>query len=71
MVDIFSASVDSVYQSRLLICGLDVGDLEKLRSRKEELEDSISSIEETRKSLQTEQRLVEEEAAKLHKEREW
>ncbi|KAG2333834.1 hypothetical protein Bca52824_005014 [Brassica carinata] len=65
-----SASVDSVYQSRLLLCGMDVGELEKLRSRKEELEDSISSIEETRKSLQTEQRLLEEEAAKLHKERE-
>ncbi|CAG7879398.1 hypothetical protein BRARA_C00699 [Brassica rapa] len=65
-----SASVDSVHPSRLLLCGMDVGELEKLRSRKEELEDSISSIEETRKTLQTEQRLLEEEAAKLHKERE-
>ncbi|CAN6806044.1 unnamed protein product [Brassica oleracea] len=65
-----SASVDSVHPSRLLLCGMDVGELEKLRSRKDELEDSISSIEETRKSLQTEQRLLEEEAAKLHKERE-
>ncbi|KAL1205854.1 Structural maintenance of chromosomes protein 5 [Cardamine amara subsp. amara] len=65
-----SASVDSVYQSRLLLCGVDVGELEKLRSRKEELEDAVLSIEETCKSLQTEQRLLEEEAAKLHKERE-
>lgn len=65
-----SASVDSVYPSRLLLCGVDVGELEKLRSRKEELEDAISFIEETHKSLQTEQRLLEEEAAKLHKERE-
>jgi chromosome segregation ATPase len=65
-----SASVDSVYQSRLLLCGVDVGELEKLRSRKEELEDSILFMEETHKSLQTEQRRLEEEAAKLHKERE-
>uniref|UniRef100_A0A1J3CXP7 Structural maintenance of chromosomes protein 5 n=1 Tax=Noccaea caerulescens TaxID=107243 RepID=A0A1J3CXP7_NOCCA len=65
-----SASVDSVYPSRLLLCGVDVGELEKLRSRKEELEDSVSALEETHKSLQTEQRLLEEEAAKLHKERE-
>ncbi|CAH8328118.1 unnamed protein product [Eruca vesicaria subsp. sativa] len=65
-----SASVESVSQSCLLLCGVDVGELEKLRSRKEELEDSVSSIEETHKCLQIEQRLLEEEAAKLHKERE-
>ncbi|CAN8300073.1 unnamed protein product [Cochlearia groenlandica] len=65
-----SASVDSVYPSRLLLCGVDVGELDKLRARKEELEDSVLSVEETCKSLQTEQRFLEEEAAKLHKERE-
>ncbi|KFK28971.1 hypothetical protein AALP_AA7G072000 [Arabis alpina] len=65
-----SASVDSVYPSRLLLCGVDVGELEKLRSRKEELEDSILSMEEIHKNLQTEQRLLEGAAAKLHKERE-
>lgn len=65
-----SASVDSVYPSRLLLCGVDVGEIEKLRSRKEELEDSVLSIEGTFKNIQIEQRLLEEEAAKLHKERE-
>ncbi|XP_010547291.1 PREDICTED: structural maintenance of chromosomes protein 5 [Tarenaya hassleriana] len=65
-----SASVEPVHPSRLLLCGVDVGEIEKLRSRKDELEESVSSIEESVKSIQLEQRLLEEEAAKLHRQRE-
>ncbi|KAF6158540.1 hypothetical protein GIB67_040054 [Kingdonia uniflora] len=48
---------------------LDVGEIEKLRFRKKELEDNISSLEENFKILQTEQRHLEDEAAKLRKQR--
>jgi len=48
---------------------LDAGEIEGMRSRKKELEESITSFEESLKSLQTELRYLEEEAAKLHKQR--
>ncbi|KAK6232571.1 hypothetical protein SCA6_002644 [Theobroma cacao] len=65
-----SGTVESVRDSRLLLCGLDTGEIEKLRSRKNELENSVADMEEGIKSLQIQQRLLEDEAAKLHKQRE-
>ncbi|KAK9283376.1 hypothetical protein L1049_011618 [Liquidambar formosana] len=65
-----SGSVEPVSHSHLLLCNSDVGEIERLRSRKNELEESITALEESFKSLQTEQRHLEDEAAKLHKQRE-
>ncbi|KAJ0975605.1 hypothetical protein J5N97_017570 [Dioscorea zingiberensis] len=65
-----SASVEAVYHSRLFMCSSDVGDIERLRSRKSELESTIENLEERHKELLAEQRHLEDEAAKLHKERE-
>lgn len=65
-----SASVEPVNQSRLLLCSVDGSEIERLRSKKKKLEESVAEIEESLKSMQTEQRLIEDEAAKLQKERE-
>ncbi|KAG8472244.1 hypothetical protein CXB51_034487 [Gossypium anomalum] len=65
-----SARVEPVHDSRLLLCGLDSGEIENMRSRKNELEKLIADAEEGIKSLQIQQRLVEDEAAKLQKQRE-
>ncbi|KAF9665694.1 hypothetical protein SADUNF_Sadunf16G0150100 [Salix dunnii] len=65
-----SGSVDPVVRSRLLLCSSDVGEIERLRSRKEELEETVSALEEDLKLLMTEQRSIDEEEAKLHKQRE-
>ncbi|KAH9774379.1 Structural maintenance of chromosomes protein 5 [Citrus sinensis] len=60
-----SASVEPVNQSRV-----DGNEIERLRSKKKKLEESVDELEESLKSMQTEQRLIEDEAAKLQKERE-
>ncbi|CAK7330929.1 unnamed protein product [Dovyalis caffra] len=60
-----SGSVDPVDRSRS-----DIGEIERLRCRKVELEESVSALEEDLKLLMTEQRSLEEEEAKLHKQRE-
>ncbi|XP_077240474.1 structural maintenance of chromosomes 5 [Tasmannia lanceolata] len=65
-----SASVESVMPSRLFLSSLDVGEVERLRSRKRELEETIANLEDSFKMLQTEQRHFEDEAAELHKQRE-
>ncbi|KAH9710045.1 Structural maintenance of chromosomes protein 5 [Citrus sinensis] len=65
-----SASVEPVNQSRLLLCSADGNEIERLRSKKKKLEESVDELEESLKSMQTEQRLIEDEAAKLQKERE-
>ncbi|KAF5736462.1 structural maintenance of chromosomes protein 5 [Tripterygium wilfordii] len=65
-----SASVDSVVRSRLLLCNMDVGEIEKLRSKKNELEEAVVSIEKSIKSILIEQRHLEDEASKLYKKRE-
>ena len=49
--------------------GTDTGEIERLRSRKKELEEIIDDLEESFKSLQIELRLLEDEGAKLHKQR--
>lgn len=51
------------------VAGSDAGDIERLRSRKSELEGIIVDLEERIKEFLTEQRLLEDEAAKLRKER--
>lgn len=48
---------------------VDVEELESLRTRKSELEDSISDLDSSLKVLQSEQRRIEDEAAKLQRER--
>ncbi|TXG55854.1 hypothetical protein EZV62_017167 [Acer yangbiense] len=65
-----SASVESVNQSRLLLCSTDVGEIDRLRSRKKELEELIAEMEDNLKSLLTEERLLEEKEAELQKQRE-
>ncbi|XP_057977926.1 structural maintenance of chromosomes protein 5 isoform X2 [Malania oleifera] len=65
-----SGSVEPVNHSRLLLCSVDVGEIERLRSRKKELEENISNMDESLKALQNEKRLLEDEAAKLHRQRE-
>ncbi|OWM78401.1 hypothetical protein CDL15_Pgr016125 [Punica granatum] len=64
-----SGIVEPVHRSRLLLCS-DAGEVEKLRQRKMELEESVANLEESLKSLQNELRLIDDEAAKLQKERE-
>ncbi|KAI3984154.1 hypothetical protein MKX01_011108 [Papaver californicum] len=58
-----SASVDSVSPSRLFQSSVDAGEIEKLRSSKRELEDTIAGLEEICKKLQSEQNQLESEAA--------
>ncbi|XP_058105367.1 structural maintenance of chromosomes protein 5 isoform X2 [Magnolia sinica] len=65
-----SASVETVVPSRLFLSSLDVGEVERLRSTKKELEETIFGLEESFKTLQSEQRHLEDEAAKLHRRRE-
>lgn len=52
-----------------LFTGVDTDDMESLRSQKVEIESDISSIEESLKILLAEQRQLEDDAAKLHRQR--
>ncbi|MCL7031993.1 hypothetical protein MKW94_005340 [Papaver nudicaule] len=63
-----SATVDSVTPSRLILCSADAGKIEKLRSSKRELEDTIADLEENCTVLQSEQRHLEDEAATLQRQ---
>ncbi|KAJ7982247.1 structural maintenance of chromosomes 5 [Quillaja saponaria] len=65
-----SAIVEPVDRSRLLLCNLDVGEIERQRTRKKELEESIAASEESCTMLQAEQRRLENEAASCRKQRE-
>ncbi|KAI0511750.1 hypothetical protein KFK09_012382 [Dendrobium nobile] len=65
-----SAIVEPVRSSRLFMQSVDTGDMESLKSQKFEIESEIISIEESLKVLQAEQRQLEDEAAKLHRQRE-
>lgn len=65
-----SAVVESVKRSQLLLCNVDVEELNSLRTRKNELEDAISDLDSSLKMLQSAQRHIEDEAAKLHRKRE-
>ncbi|OMO50483.1 RecF/RecN/SMC [Corchorus capsularis] len=65
-----SATVEPVGDSRLLLSGLDLGETETLKSRKIELENSVADAERGIKLLQSEQRQLEDESAKIEKQRE-
>ena len=52
-----------------LLPGLDVGEIEVMRSKKLELEESVFVIEESLGSFMNDLRYLEEEAAKFHKQR--
>lgn len=65
-----SASVEPVQRCQLLLCSSDVGEIESLKSRRKELEESISALEDSLKLLIREQRHLEDEGAKLHRQRE-
>lgn len=65
-----SGSVEPVDRSRLLLCSSDAGEIERLRSRKKDLEDRISDLEESLRPLQSDIRQIEDEASKLRKQRE-
>lgn len=59
----------SFFNCHLAFLGSDAGEIEKLRSWKMELEAAITALDEGVKSIQAELRLLEDEAAKLHKQR--
>lgn len=65
-----SASVEQVHPSRLFLYSVDTGEIERLRSRKKELEETIVGIEESFKALQAELRYLEDDEANLHRRRE-
>ncbi|GER46106.1 structural maintenance of chromosomes 5 [Striga asiatica] len=65
-----SGNVESVGRSRLLLCNLDVKEIDSARSKKVELEEQISVIDADLKSLQIALRQKEDEAAELQRERE-
>ncbi|KAI3445060.1 hypothetical protein Pfo_001725 [Paulownia fortunei] len=65
-----SGNVESVDRSRLLLCNLDVKEIESVKSRKIELEETISVIDGNLRALQTALRQKEDEAAELQRERE-
>ncbi|XP_073049488.1 structural maintenance of chromosomes protein 5 isoform X2 [Primulina eburnea] len=65
-----SASVGSVDRSQLLLCNLDVGEIETFRSRQMQHEEAIFTIEANLKDLQTALREKEDEAAGFQRERE-
>ncbi|XP_065855891.1 structural maintenance of chromosomes protein 5-like [Euphorbia lathyris] len=65
-----SASVEPVNNSRLLLCSSDAGEIERLKGRIQELEESVTALEGTFKLLLAEQRQLENEEAELQKQRE-
>ncbi|KAL3516439.1 hypothetical protein ACH5RR_023341, partial [Cinchona calisaya] len=65
-----SASVDAVEHSHLLLCNVDVREIEGLKSKKGEFDDMISALDRDIQGLQSELRHVEDEGAKLQKQRE-
>ncbi|KAL6129720.1 hypothetical protein ACLB2K_073069 [Fragaria x ananassa] len=65
-----SSSVEPVGRSKLLLCGVDTGEIDGLKSNKTELEESVATLQESVRLLQVEQREIEDEEAKLRKERE-
>ncbi|XP_010694874.1 structural maintenance of chromosomes protein 5 isoform X2 [Beta vulgaris subsp. vulgaris] len=65
-----SASVVPVSRFKLLSCGSDNSEIESLRSRKIELEQTIDELDRILKTLQFELTQIENEAAKYRKQRE-
>ncbi|KAL7618649.1 hypothetical protein Lser_V15G03887 [Lactuca serriola] len=65
-----SASVESVRDSRLLLSNTDGDELNILRAKKNELDETISSLEASCRSFQSEIKELEDAAAQLQKQRE-
>ncbi|KAL5203163.1 hypothetical protein ABZP36_014115 [Zizania latifolia] len=65
-----SAFVDGVNPSRLFMCNIDVGDIERLRSQKDKHMEDIEGMDEALKILMKEQRQLEDEAAKIRRKKE-
>ncbi|ONI20553.1 hypothetical protein PRUPE_2G022000 [Prunus persica] len=65
-----SGSVEPVKRSQLFLCGLETGEVESLKSKRMELQEYVTALQESVRSLQIEERQAEEEAAKLQKQRE-
>ncbi|KAM3265363.1 structural maintenance of chromosomes protein 5 [Capsicum annuum] len=65
-----SGSVESVDRSRFLLCNVDAGELERLKSRKLQLDEAISTLEDNLRELKRELRNIEDEGAKLERQRE-
>ncbi|CAL5049785.1 unnamed protein product [Urochloa decumbens] len=65
-----SAFVDAVGPPRLFTSNLDVSDIEKLRLQKEKHREDIESMTEALKSLKKQQRQLEDEEAKIRKQKE-
>ncbi|KAJ4970229.1 hypothetical protein NE237_003328 [Protea cynaroides] len=65
-----SSSVEHVSRSRLFQSSADVGEIEKCRLKKKELEEIIVTLEESCKKLRAELRYLEDDAAELYKQRE-
>ncbi|KAM3358354.1 structural maintenance of chromosomes protein 5 [Capsicum galapagoense] len=65
-----SGSVESVDCSRFLLCNVDAGELERLKSRKLQLDEAISTLEDNLRELKRELRNIEDEGAKLERQRE-
>lgn len=56
-------------RSYILLSGLETGEVESLMSKKRELEESITALQDIVRSLQIEERQAENEAAKFQKQR--
>lgn len=56
-------------KSLFIRIGVDTGEIERLKSNKTELEESVATLQESVRLLQVEQREIEDEEAKLRKER--
>ncbi|KAK6804043.1 hypothetical protein RDI58_001827 [Solanum bulbocastanum] len=65
-----SGSVESVDRSRFLLCNVDAGEVERLKSQKLQLDEAISTLEDNLKAVKSELRNIEDEGAKLEKQRE-
>ncbi|CAN4080585.1 unnamed protein product [Withania somnifera] len=65
-----SGSVESVDRSRFLLCNVDAGEVERLKSRKLQLDEDISTLEDNLRAVKSELRNIEDEGAKLERLRE-
>ncbi|KAM7474353.1 hypothetical protein LguiB_021596 [Lonicera macranthoides] len=65
-----SGNVEAVEHSHLLLCNVDVSEIERLRLKKKELEETLTVLDGSLKSLHSELKFLEDEAAQLQRERE-
>ncbi|XP_070043138.1 structural maintenance of chromosomes protein 5 isoform X1 [Nicotiana tabacum] len=65
-----SGTVESVEHSRLLLCNVDAGEVERLKSQKLKLEEAISTFEDNLRAVKSELKNIEDQGAKLEKQRE-